>query len=375
MVNKKPLYTEQRRKFIRERLESQGRATFKDICENFEGTNRGSIHADIASLRRVGIEVQIEGKKSERQIVSTYRPNIVVKDYRKGVNKEKKDEIARLAAGIIIGPRSGARWKKVNPDKESDLTPRESEKHFPSKEQILKHLAREAGEEGSEGKNDKSVKSPKQEAFSSLIKRLELYWGNQQRCIAIDTGTTTEAIIDKIKDIEIPSKDISHFHLFTNSRGIFEVTGRHDCSIKTVIIGGLQHKGTEAICGILSRLCIDAWNPNFGVSIVGATTISKNQDNDYILGSFSDAESHMKSALLARGAIRIVVADSLKFHQISLGVISPFGILSRNLVDLVITDAPLSNDPVENEAIMKNFPVPLIYAKKILEQLSEIKTS
>lgn len=238
---------------------------------------------------------------------------------------QEKENIAAVAAALIFGNTRIVRSEKLA---DGGRDPEKMETYEITRDQIEKAIFDSCPEE----------KPLRKERLDELVNKLRAYWTSNDKAIALDSGTTTDHVAEKIKHFDI-LKDLdglNNLTLFTNSRSIFATTGVPECNIKTIIIGGRQRHQTESISGELAMRCLKAWDVSFGMTIVGATGIDV---STLMLGSYNDEEAAMKQALLERGKIRIVVADITKFDRYSFKITSRFARLHHSSIDLVVIDS------------------------------------
>lgn len=353
--------------------------SFSDIREQFPAMekNRASIHGDVAALQKAGFKVDISGPLNNR-IIELNDGAFTKKKYRGEVRKEGKQAIAEVAAGVIFGNSEPVKSRKLYGSDEENFNV--------TRRLILNGIQRWMNVEAqssdliNQGKDvlAEIATMRRRETATNVMEKLCQYWDWHDKSLALDSGTTTEAVARKIMSYKIPenSDGLDSVKVFTNSRSIFSMLGDPDCNLKTVVIGGRQRHQTESICGELARRCLAAWDLSLGMSIVGATGVDT---ETLIMGSYNDEEAAMKLDLLSRSKIRIVVADSTKFGRNSFQITSKFAKIHPSSIDLIIVDSV----PNMNEILRQNrseeelgegamlfrrlLPVPVLLAEDVFE--------
>ena len=317
-----------------QQLQSRGRFTYDDLQRQFAGVGekkvaRQSIQHDISSIKKAGFHLEVE--KSGKEVAVSWPDSraITVKQLRSKRNVEEKRAIAAFVASLICG------FEK------EDLLGNGVEAPLFHQEEIITALTPDEGDK------------PKPEDV--VVAKVRSLWRATQRSFVLDAGTTTDEIAKKMSSLMLPTKKFSHLQLWTNSRSIFQLTGLPDCQIKTVMIGGEQRHQTETVSGELAQQCIAAWDPRFSVSVIGATVVDLERET---VGAYNDSESLMKAALLSRGGLRIVVADSSKFCRQAIDASASFSRISPEFVDLIVTDGRMSHgNGVNIPAIVNKVPI------------------
>ncbi len=302
--------TENRRRFILDRLHRFGSVSYSELHRAFgEGSprhvNRASLNADITAIQKTGYTLKKKREGKDQVIFWTEGRTLTVKQFRESTNIEAKEAIAIVVGSLLCGFEPGEAAKYGLGER------------FFAKGTILDRLD--------------SSSTP----FPPIVKdKLARLWKTRLRSVAIDSGTSTDAIARALYPLEVPNSQFSHLDLWTNSRSIFELTGAPDCKITTIVLGGQQRQQSETICGELTKICLDAWNPSFSVSVIGATTIDRR-----VAGAYNASEGAIKGNLLSRGGLKILVADSSKFSDYPLEASSSFVEITPDFVDCIVTDS------------------------------------
>lgn len=310
-MNREEEIKEKRRAFIMSRLNSKGYYDYSDIREAFGVYESNHANLDLKAIENVGYK--LESRKHERttRVFWLGSRSQTVKQIREKVSLMRKEEIANLATSIVCGFEG----------KDDFIMYRLSAQNLLTEEEILGLFPR-AGETRSE--------------MLKLKQKLKAFWRSRIRTVALDSGTSTDAIANCISPLQSPNHYFTHLNVWTNSRAIFQLLGQPHFDAKTVIIGGEQRYHSESISGELTKKCLEAWNPRFGIAIVGATWIDIKKGR---LEAYNDSEASLKSELLQRSSLRVVVADATKFDNEISGGGSAFTKILPKFVDLIITDS------------------------------------
>ncbi len=142
--------------------------------------------------------------------------------------------------------------------------------------------------------------------------------GNQ-RTIALDVGTTTFLLAERLKEAQ-------HAKVFTNSLRIANVLA--DGGPEVYVPGGRLRGDEMSISGPTALAQFEAlW---FDVAVLGVSGVTAAGLFDY---SFEDTE--MKRVYLRRSGLKIVLCDAAKFRRMSLVQVA-----GLEDVSMLITDAP-----------------------------------
>ena len=204
---------------------------------------------------------------------------------------------------------------------------------------------------------------------------LSLYWKKHHRSIALDAGTTNEAVSGVLSKLRAGDQtgSLGGLSVFTNSPSVVDqfrdyvrTTARDPhrlpaCRIEVIPIGGRLRSDTDAVTGELSKRCLESWQINLDVAVIGTTHFDFQEMR---LGCDSEDEALTKSILLSRSSLRCIVADSTKF-QISPQTVRssfPFAAVTENNIDLVLTDDKVETAIVEEcgkrgVAVLKSPPL------------------
>jgi DeoR/GlpR family transcriptional regulator of sugar metabolism len=216
----------------------------------------------------------------------------------------------------------------------------------------LSHLGEKAGIRGSLA-HVKAVKALLESNNKQLdgrvgkLKRvLANFWGEANRMVAIDSGTTNIVLARKfLAELRIPmaGSPLCALTVCTNSRRIFEVLGQSTVPVKTIIIGGQQKFRSPTICGAMAELFLKAVSLlQFGMCILGATRLDLDR---FAVCSDSQEESSIKTLLMERSSLRVIAVDHNKL-QAGLGRTGyKFASIDPEHIDLIVTNSPLMTDP------------------------------
>lgn len=305
-----------RLKVINQHLRSQGFITFTEFKRistslDIKEVTRETFHADVDALDYMFYGSIKEAKFEDGSIgyFLTTRRIETTKKQREALERPRKEVIASLAGGLLLGEDKFANVFSVNP--------------APQKE-LIKLLRGQNGP-GAQLKAESIIRMLKESAWRPL-----------QRQIAIDSGTTNEVFCSEVlAKLTLPRPSLSRLNVCTNSRGIFNILGVPGVPIKTIIVGGQQLFQTEAIAGYLAEQFLKAANLSFSMSFIGATVVDL---RNMFLGGDYDADSAIKSDFLSRSELKIVLADKTKFMGGSFAAYNRFAKIHPSVVDLIVTD-------------------------------------
>jgi DeoR/GlpR family transcriptional regulator of sugar metabolism len=162
--------------------------------------------------------------------------------------------------------------------------------------------------------------------------------------VALDAGTTTEAVARELATVEWVAARLSALRIVTNSPRIEETLEPPGRPVEVVGVGGALRKDTAARTGWLAELCLKSWNITFDVAVVGTTSLLF--DGLGRPGAFacdSEDEARTKTMFLDSAALRCVVMDSSKFTKQASSSFS-FGRVDPRVIDLVVTDGDTPGD-------------------------------
>jgi len=143
---------------------------------------------------------------------------------------------------------------------------------------------------------------------------------NDDDFIYLDAGTTTGAMIDELVDTraKFVTNGIDHARRLTQK------------GISVLLLGGQLKLATEAIVGQIAQESLSKYN--FTKCFIGANGIHK----EYGFTTPDTAEAMIKKEVLRRSFMKVVLADSSKFGQVSsvsFGMLSQACIVTNRLTD------------------------------------------
>jgi len=315
---------ERRRRFIIQKLLTNRELPLAEIHAQFEGTAPQSIKDDIEHL--IGLGMPIGKKKIGREVVlvndSTSQQDI--KHTRYDVSTDEKSLLAELMVGVLCG------FNKRNSDSDLKSFPNDF-LNCPTVEDIRTQIQN----------SEKAVSSIFKYSAScdKLMSCLDQLWREQNRLMCIDSGTTTERIVDLMVRLPIPTPEstLSRLTVCTNDAAMFNKLGDPRCPITTIVIGGQKRGRTDAIAGALAENFLRSASLHFGISVVSAASTNLRNMN---LGSDSQEEANLKSIIFEKSSLRIVCIDNSKFTQNPMRAVFPFASIAPEQIDLIITNYP-----------------------------------
>jgi DeoR/GlpR family transcriptional regulator of sugar metabolism len=316
---------ERRHRIILGLLRQNGKVTFGDIEKyvalagsKIRNVSRRSFYDDIDQLRYVtGLKITpVKSPDNHLTYVleSSQRPT--TKEQRFSANPEKKEVIAALCAGLLLGTNEEDPRLVIQPYKRSKI----------------------------ESFVNTQTGTAQGHAAKLIADLHSLVWSTTQRRIAMDTGTTLELFAKEIlAKLEIPSEHLNRLYVCTNSRGMFDILGHPSVPVKAIMVGGIQHPQTEAVVGWLAETFLTATNLKFAMSFVGATAVDT---KDFTFGADQEQDSGIKNEFISRAEIRVIVADSSKWGPGKCSSFFPFCRIDSGAIGLVVTDR-ISNGNLE----------------------------
>jgi DeoR/GlpR family transcriptional regulator of sugar metabolism len=304
---------EKRRTYIRETVEMHGELACKDIPKELQA-GRQSYQLDADSFTKNGLPIRLD----RGRFVQTFGPWTY--ESRKHENMKAKEAIGRVASAMVWGSKE-------------------------ERAEIRKKLTEE-----------------KEVGLELLDGFFEDYWSKKNRFVALDAGTTTLKIAEHLTSERggkrrrvLPDEEagLAALRLVTNCPKIEAVFENPLDRTEVLLIGGALRKETRSHSGYLARQCLEAWNLQIDLAMIGTTNlITRQMIEDSRIGQYraagfacdSEEESQIKNELLARSSLRCVVVDSSKFERRLTSAFCFAGLPSKSariptrLVQLVITD-------------------------------------
>src|ERR1051325_991410 len=309
--------TSERRAWIRGKLETEGRARYDEIQREFPRTSRNAIAADCAELSRQGLIIIKSRHESDGVGVLVLGKNLVsTVQLRESIESKSKTAIGRFGAGVVWGPQDR---ESVDQDLAAAATRMDVKRQLTATASTSKYpLA--------------AIKA------TEITNFLARYWEKSHRSVSLDSGTTTARLGSILAKLPLPDPNngLSGLDVFTNSSLITDIFRDPRIRVGVAQIGGRLRKDTDAFTGELARRCIDSWNLNLDVALVGTTNIEVRRSFEF--GCDSEDEAVTKSLMLSRASLRCVVADSSKFREHAISSSFAFCPINCNSLDMVITD-------------------------------------
>ncbi len=353
-----------RRKFIREKLHAEGKVPEEAIRAWLEKEGKGQSSDEgkrqqfLKLIKRdIDFINTYEGRSIFRQQNTQTRDWEWVDDSRKlgttrgerlRYNETPKMQIAELLSSLVLG------FDRIKVLQAGEKPP-----------VFIQHLAR----------IKKALKFSKDgEKRTELQNKLEAFWLDGDRRLFLDSGTTTEIFADKflsyfrmpMNGIDPKNEDelsdeqpVNKIEVVTNDRHIFFLLGEPEVNIKTIVVGGRQQFKTSAISGMMAERFLESNDIRAGMAIVGTTAVAVNKNSRPHQTSHFYAENDhvasIKRSLLKRAKIKIIIADSSKFHSQGEHADTRICSLSKEEIDLVITDKIFDDDEKERQKTIQHF--------------------
>jgi DeoR/GlpR family transcriptional regulator of sugar metabolism len=246
---------------------------------------------------------------------------VSTKTVRQQLYQEEKKKIASLVGGLLFGRDS---YKSIEIKNADDLSMQGPVMPLP-KAEIWKLL------------NAGAIGAAKKKVLHIQQQLEEIVYVRSMYMLAVDAGTTTETFCSSILQyLSIPFEHLARLIVCTNSRGIFNILGEPGVSVKTLILGGMQQKKSEALSGVYAHKSLCGMDLRFLVSIIGVTAV------DIGRGTFfadHEQDAAIKNEFLQRtSALRVVICDSSKFVDSSGLDHIPLCSINPISVDVIVTD-------------------------------------
>lgn len=370
--------TEARRSYIEMKLRTEGILSYTDLdaeskrrrelCDSLDAeVHDVPFPVSYQSLLLDVREILVDGrfrilKRHQAGRIVLFLPGgqqITTKELRRSLNAGQKRAISCWVGGLLLGQLS--RMPGAVPCISKELFARNADLVQPV--EILEKL-KELGYSATAGSWARCIEK--------LVREIPRYWESIARRIVIDNGSTIDTLAEEVLAhtcFKGTADMISSFEVCTNSRSVYHTLGDPNVHVRTLIVGGFQEGGTEAICGHLAETFLELSNLSFAVAIVGATVVDLNLKQ---FGSDHYRDGVMKQKFLERSNIRIVVADSSKFSFSPMTRHHRYCAISPDCVDFIVTDSYAAvmkaldipeeerGDPVRT--LIRYCPVPILEA-------------
>jgi DeoR/GlpR family transcriptional regulator of sugar metabolism len=319
-----------RRRFILERIKTDGRLPQSTIFDQFPGTNRQSVHDDIEFFNLLGIPIEGTRDGRETVYVDASASHTSVKQNRTGLHEREKRRVALATMGLIVG------FPSADEKSEAPLAKRVSAdfRECPTKRTITDAFKAKTG--------------PSAHKSAEIIAWLTEFWKEPHRSIVIDAGTTNDRLVELLRTFSLPSPfcSLAQLHVCTNSREMFYVLGAPKVDAKAVMIGGEQVGFTEAVAGKMSEAWISQmYSLIFGVAVIGATMVD--MENFHVCSDSHD-EASLKVLLYSRSSLKLVCVDASKFVVRPTRAAFPFASVHPQQIDLIVTNRPSDSESRKN---------------------------
>ena len=305
-------------------------------------TSYQSLADDIKAIRRMRlVDIQSKFEHGKKIYFDPGSRLISTKSLRTNQSTAGKLAISWILGGIIFGEKLNQNIQNeyvihdenlnlIGWDEKNNHSP--SDQCSGSPENILKKL-------GTWDNNAGIKELGKTRDTDILGENLKKWWSLMTRRIAIDSGTTLDSLAENVISKARYRRNtsiLSSLEVCINSLSIFQTLGNLDVDARTLMLGGFQEEGSEALCGTYTEKFIEANNLKMGVCIVGATLVDLGARQ---FGSDHYRDGQLKRKLLERSTIKIVAADSSKFCKESMQNHYGFCSIDTRCVDLIVTDS------------------------------------
>lgn len=338
----------ERRRYIWQTVARDGILSHEMLKQRFENLTSQNIADDIKALRELGHNLRsvpdtIDKRKSN--IIDEDARHTRSKKPREQLNHNEKRAVATVLMGVICGFPSSVSPEAAGVDNRDSDGSKETEHRETIERQsrlaeavpkIFKdcpsiHDLREQIEDHKEFTSSN---------YRKVRRRIDSYWNEMNRGIAIDAGTTNDQTALLLQQLSLPAafSNLSALTVCTNSRGIFQTLGSAETDAKVIMIGGEQVNRTEAVAGRMAELFLrSAGILSFGLGVSGTTMVNLKEMS---FNSDSHEEANLKALIFQRSALRIVVFDHTKLTKEPIRSSYPFATIDPEQVDLVITNEP-----------------------------------
>ena len=192
-----------------------------------------------------------------------------------------------------------------------------------------------------------------------LLEKLTSFWESSQREIFLDAGTTTHIFArDFLQYCPIPmfglserearqlganqeeEASINRCDVITNDRHIFYCLGQSNIEPRVTMVGGAQQYRSSAVAGIMAERFLKVNRLTAGMAIIATSDVClgpEENDRSFICAD-SEPVGSIKVRFMERADIRVVVADSSKFHFKKKHSGWQICAIKQRNIDLVITD-------------------------------------
>jgi DeoR/GlpR family transcriptional regulator of sugar metabolism len=352
-----------RRKFILDGVRARGVVEDREIKEAGERqvfpTSPESLRQDAEEFDALGLWVRRMGTSfvsvSPEGRYWTYR-------VRRHENRKEKQAIGQLAKALLWGFEPSPACAIIRQELGGSLQYAVDEVgRLPAEfEKVTRRLLKDCQAKLQDSKLQAEIRTALMETapnpdehpyvprtHSDAVKRVNLflddYWTKRHRVVALDSGTSTEAIARPIAKEDGPASHYSSLRVVTNSPRIERLLHSPDKSVDVIGIGGMLRKDTSARTGLLTEVCLKAWGIRFDVAIVGATGLLRDAlDRPEAFACDSEDEARTKSSFLDSAGLKCIVMDSSKFKKQSSSSFA-FCRVDPRFVDVIITDENITH--------------------------------
>lgn len=338
--------TKNRRIFIAQQLRARGILSLARLAKkrDLEGSSStalssNSLQGDIDFLNELGFSIRTVETDGKSYLVDAAARHVDSREHRVDLNAEAKEWIAMAATSLVLGLPDG---KEGSIEARRSLERTNPElRDLPSRSDLRRIIV--------EAHQNTLAENGAKRVFALL----EQAWLEARMSIFCDAGTTNERFASWISEILLPTSfsRLCTLQVCSNSRTIFNVLGDPEVPAKAVILGGSQlgiDGVSESIAGGLTDAFLrsTAGILDFSMAFIGAVCIDGNLG--FALSDSAD-EKAVKEIVMGQGrtGIRILCVDRSKFCKEPLRSGFRFAALCPEQIDLVITNAALSDDPLE----------------------------
>jgi DeoR/GlpR family transcriptional regulator of sugar metabolism len=194
---------------------------------------------------------------------------------------------------------------------------------------------------------DASLNDQREQILSQFQGRtlaaLKVIYQRRERTLYLDGGSSTLSVAENLKVTPLPCDKLKiwNVEVITNSPPVVTCLADYADSPEVILIGGRMQSESLAIAGHLADEFMRRTDLLADFAVIGCVAMDLHRG----FGATTEDEAHLKSSILQRARVRIVVMDSTK-DQMNSPVTFSFAPVSSDAVDILISDdAIISHAP------------------------------